>query len=425
MVIRTAGRIERYIGAEFLLSFLVSFLFYFMVFFLNQLLLLAQGILQKGIPLKSVLFLLIYSLPSIITLTAPFATLTATLMAYGRLSSDNEILAMRSAGFRRFTIFKPVLVLGILLSLISFGINDVLLPAGTRAFQRLWIELSLTHPGLELEPYSVRSFRQSIMVTGAIDNEGIHPMMIIERDGDGNRSSIMASLASPDIREGEDRLPGFMMHDVFSLVPDSRDKSRWTWSEADLMEYRLLTGESNVLDQQSGPANMRAGDVRAVILEKSERQNERESAHDRRVQEALYDLTLYYSDLSSGSDVEKRAAYTIVGRKGREVLDLQSGVPRDHSLQVWKLEYYQKFAIPFAIIPFVVLAFPLGLTARRSGRAVGFFVGLLLTSLYWGLLVMGRNLGLRTDVSPFIVMVLPDLLLLIAGMIFYFRRSVR
>ena len=87
-----------------------------------------------------------------------------------------------------------------------------------------------------------------------------------------------------------------------------------------------------------------------------------------------------------------------------------------------KLEFYQKFAIPFASIPFVVLAFPLGLAARRSGRAVGFFIGLLLTSFYWSLLVLGRSLGLRTEISPFLVMIVPDLLLLGAGIFLYFRR---
>jgi lipopolysaccharide export system permease protein len=83
-VIRRYPTLSRYITSEFLLSFLVSFLFYFLIFFLNQLLLMAQGILAKGIPVGSVLLLMIYSLPSFITLSAPFATLTAALMAYGR-----------------------------------------------------------------------------------------------------------------------------------------------------------------------------------------------------------------------------------------------------------------------------------------------------------------------------------------------------
>jgi len=422
-VIKRYSILDRYISSEFLLSFLVSFLFYFLVFFLNQLLLMAQGILAKGIPVGSVLLLMLYSLPSFITLSAPFATLTAALMAYGRFSSDNEILAMRSAGFRRFAIFRPVLVLGILISMLSFGINDVLLPAGTRAFQRLWLELSLTHPGLELEAFSVRTFRQSILVTGAIDDQGIHPMIIIERDNSGNRNSIMARRASPEIRGRTGEFPGFRMHEVFSLTPDSKKSDEWSWSRADYMDYRLLTGESAILDQQAGPANMRVMAIRKVIREKTDRHRERLQAHENILEENRLQLSLEYAASALGGDDERNTARPMVIRKSAEVVEMESTRPVDHSLQVWKLEYYQKFAIPFACLPFVVLAFPLGLAAKRSGRAVGFFIGLLLTTFYWSLLVLGRSLGLRTEISPFLVMIVPDILLLGAGIVLYIKRG--
>ena len=395
MLIRRFPTIERYIISEFLLSFLVSFLFFFLVFFLNQLLLMAQGILSKGIPLSSVLLLMLYSLPSFITLSAPFATLTAALMSYGRFSSDNEILAMRSAGLRRFLIFRPVLVIGTLISLLSFGVNDILLPSGTRAFQRLWLELSLTHPGLELEAYSIRTFRQSILVTGAIDDAGVHPMMIIERDNSGNRNTIMARVASPEVRGQAGKYPGFRMHDVLSLTPDSRNPGKWTWSSADFMDYRLLADESEILGQQSGPTYMRSGDVWKIIKEKETRHKERLSAYKTRVDRNRYEMSLHYSALASGDSVLRPSSLSMLKRKYAEITELESSPPTDHSLQVWKLEFYQKFAIPFACIPFVVLAFPLGLSARRSGRAVGFFIGLLLTALYWSILVLGRSLGLE------------------------------
>jgi len=423
MVIKRFKTLNRYISSEFLFSFLVSFLFYFLIFFLNQLLLMAQGILAKGIPLGSVLLLMLYSLPSFITLSAPFATLTAALMAYGRFSSDNEILAMRSAGFRRFSIFKPVLIFGVLISLSSFAVNDILLPAGTRAFQKLWLELSLTHPGLELEAFSVRTFRKSILVTGAIDKQGIHPMMIIERDSDGNRSTIMASLASPEIRSNKGAYPGFRMNDVFSLTPSSRNLDEWTWAIADHMDYRLLSGSSSILDQQAGPANMRVLAIMNVIREKSTRHQERLAAHQRSLEKNRLSLSLEYADVAAGGPVQRANAKNQIPRIAAAIREMEVTKPVDHSLQIWKLEFYQKFAIPFASIPFVVLAFPLGLAARRSGRAVGFFIGLLLTSFYWSLLVLGRSLGLRTEISPFLVMIVPDILLLGAGVILYFQRS--
>lgn len=415
--------LTRYILNEFALSFVVSFLFYFLVFLLNQLLLMAQGILAKGIPLGSVLLLLLYSLPSFITLSAPFATLTAALMTYGHFSSDNEILAMRSAGFRRMTIFAPIFICGIVLSISSFEINDILLPAGTKAFQRLWIELSLTHPGLELEPYSVRIYKRSALVTGAIDDDGIHPMIIIEKDTNGNRSTIMSSLATPRIRKKQESIPGFRMNDVFILIPDSRSENKWTWSSADFMDYRLLSQNNNILDAKSGPTYMRVKDIRRVISDKGDKLNQRLEQYKRRTERTRWSLSLEYLELSRGDASLERTIRPRLARKASEIDDLLENPPKDHSLQIWKLEYYQKFAIPFACIPFVVLAFPLGLSARRSGRAVGFFIGLLLTTFYWSLLVLGRSLGLRSSVSPFLVMIVPDMILLVVGVILYTIRG--
>ena len=415
--------LTRYILFEFLFSFLVSFLFYFIVFFLNQILLLAQGILAKGIPVKSVLLLILYSIPSFITLSAPFAALTASLMTYGYFASGNEILAMRSAGLKRFTIFKPVLIAGIIISLFSFGINDIFLPAGTRAFQRLWIKLSLTYPGLELEAYSVRNFKNSVLVTGEIDKLGIHPLVIINRTNSGNRETIISSLASPDIKGKEGDFPGFSMSNILSITPDSQKRDKWTWTKADSMEYRLLTGSSGISDRVSNPANMKVSEIKKVIKDKSSRQNIRQAEYNKTVEQLKFLLALEYNNLIYGGPAEFYSGYSETANKGSRLANIINNPPADHSLQIWKLEYYQKFAIPFSAIPFVLLAYSLGLSAGKSGRAVGFFIGLLISVFYWSLLVLGRSLGLRTDISPFIVMILPDIVLFIIALVLYFRKN--
>ena len=416
-------KLEGYISGEFLFTFFVCFLFYFLIFMLNQLLLLAKQILAKGIPLDSVLLLIFYSLPAFITLSVPFATLTAALMTYGRFSSDNEILAMRAVGFNRFVIFRPVLAWGVSLALLSLLTNDILLPAGNRAFQELWLELTLTHPGLELEEHAVRKFRDTILVTGSIDETGIHPFLIIEKDKSGDRAILMARLAAPKIRGKLGKMPGFNMHGVFSLIPDSRDREEWTWSSAESMEYRPLTNESAVITQQSGPAGMRIVDVHKVVQEKKQSHENQLKIHNTQKEIAAWSLSLNYASLASEQRANRENFRMDVKKHSEEFVKLQETTPFDHSLQVWTLEYYQKFAIPLACIPFVVLAFPLGLSARRSGRAVGFFIGLLLASFYWSLLVLGRSLGLKAAISPFVVMALPDILLLAAGIFLFLRRS--
>ena len=105
-----------YLIGELLLYFIVSFLFFFMIFFVNQILLLAESILQKRVPLWDVVKLITYCLPFIIAQSAPFATLVGFLMCIGRMMSSNEILILRASGVSYRTVLMPVLILGLAIS---------------------------------------------------------------------------------------------------------------------------------------------------------------------------------------------------------------------------------------------------------------------------------------------------------------------
>ncbi len=369
------------------------------------------------------MLLLLYSFPTFLTLAVPFATLTAALMAYGSFSSENEIMAMRSVGFSRLVIFQPVFVWGIILTVISFMANDYLLPSGRRAFQRLWVELAITHPGLELTEYSARKLRNSILVTGAIDKSGIHPLLIIERENSGSKSTLMSKIATTETLKDSDKVPGLMLYDVFTLIPEKKNRQEWSWSNASSMSYRLLTNDSNLAVPQKGPTTMRVAEVHEVVQEKKQALDERAKTHSYEVSIASWAYAMNYYDASLDNLTARQSVESELERQRGELDTLRSNVPEDGVLLVWTLEYFQKFAVPFSCIPFVILAFPLGLKARKSGRAVGFFIGLLLATFYWSLLIVGRSLGLRAAASPFTVMVLPDIILLIIGIILFLRRS--
>jgi len=160
-----------YISKEFFFSFLVSFSFFFFIFFVNQLLLMAGQILEKHVPFIIVVKLIIYSLPAIIAIAFPFATLVGALMAIGKLSSDNEILAMECSGISLKKIFFPLFVIGIIFSLFSFLMNDYLLPLGSIRFSRLYKELIYSNPELELESNSIKIFQDSTIITGSVEKK--------------------------------------------------------------------------------------------------------------------------------------------------------------------------------------------------------------------------------------------------------------
>ncbi len=167
-----------YILSEAFFSFFISFLFFFFIFFVNQLLLMAQDILSKQVPLGQVALLVLFSLPSVIALSAPFASLVGLLMTVGRLSSDNEILVFLSSGLSFRNVFIPAITVGIVISILSFIANDILLPGGYVQFAQLYRRILVSTPALELEANSVKKYKNTEIITGNVTGNAIDNVLI-------------------------------------------------------------------------------------------------------------------------------------------------------------------------------------------------------------------------------------------------------
>jgi lipopolysaccharide export system permease protein len=120
--------LDRYVVREMLGPFLVGVVGFIMVLAVDLLFTMADLIINKGVPLGAVLKLMLYKLPSLLVMTFPVSTLFGTAMALGRLSKDNEMIALRTSGVTIFRIALPILVVGLLVSLLSFITNEKIVP---------------------------------------------------------------------------------------------------------------------------------------------------------------------------------------------------------------------------------------------------------------------------------------------------------
>lgn len=401
-----SGTIVRHVSGEFLLSFVVAFAFFFFMFFVNQILLLAEDVLQKDVPVWDVVLLILFSLPAIVALSVPFATLVGTLMAVGRLASENELLAIRAGGIARRIVFIPLLVLGFALAGISFVANDILLPLGTLNFGRLYRELLYSNPALELEPFSVKRYQENVLITGAVEPGSVSDFVVLDTDAQGNRRIIVAEAASLT-REGDPRAIGLEMEGVISHVTERG--GAFSYTSADSMRYNILLQDITVALRNPGPREMSARDVRREIDLKRTRLDP--LLREWELQNALDTAALGLAAIE-GIDPARNA------ERAARIERSLAEPPADRTLRLYRLEYHKKFAIPFGAAVFVVLAFPLGLTTRRANRGIGFGIGVLLATTYWALLIAGQTFGSqRPLIPPALAMWLPNLLFGAVGLI--------
>ena len=87
---------------------------------------------EFGLPLLVALKVLFLSLPSFLVLSFPMAVLLSTLLAYGKLSNNSELLALKSLGLKTSRIIAPAIALSIFMTGLTFYFNDNLVPASNK-----------------------------------------------------------------------------------------------------------------------------------------------------------------------------------------------------------------------------------------------------------------------------------------------------
>ena len=406
-----------YLVKDCLFSFLVAFLFFFFVFFVNQLLLMAQEILTKNVPFYQVMLLVFYALPSIIAMSAPFASLMGILMTVGRLSSDNEVLIILASGLSYKMIFLPILVVGIFISILSFITNDVLLPLGTIQFTKLYRRILVSTPALELEANSVKRFKDTVIVTGPVSGSTIGNIFILDRTNNGERRVIMASSAElkDSGREGLSlELSGAFIQSSKEIIRDDYDYASTGFLQYWVPQEDLIQAVSTI-----SPREMSSTDLRREIGVKAVQVGERVNDRSIRVLNNALSLedTLRKGQANEAWNRRENNLNTFM----RELQALRA-VRNDRTLSVYRLEYYKKFSIPFGSLSFVLLAISLGLLAKKSGQTVGFIFGLIISVIYWALLLGGQTMGIRLGYSPFWSMWMPNILAASIGLILFIIR---
>src|SRR3990167_5836279 len=111
--------IDRYILKELAAPFLLGIFILTFLILTHQLLRMMELVIDKGVGLLSVGQIFLLLLPSFFLVTIPTATLLASVMTFNRLSSDNEIIALKSAGVGFYSLMRPVFLFATVAALLT------------------------------------------------------------------------------------------------------------------------------------------------------------------------------------------------------------------------------------------------------------------------------------------------------------------
>jgi lipopolysaccharide export system permease protein len=90
---------------------------------------LANKIVERQLPLLQAAEILLLKVPEFVTYALPISVMLTTLMTFGRLSSDNELIALRSCGTSLFRIAWPAIFLSAWVTAATFGLSEWVVPS--------------------------------------------------------------------------------------------------------------------------------------------------------------------------------------------------------------------------------------------------------------------------------------------------------
>jgi len=383
-----------YILKEHIKPFFLGLLVLTFVLIMNRAFELVDMIIGKGLSVLIVSEIFFLSLPFIIALTVPMAVLVAVLMAFGRLSHDQEIVAMRASGIKLTSIMAPVLAASFILSLLMVSFNNRVLPESNHKVKNLMIDVAQKKPAFRIKEGVFMSAMDGYnTLVEKIDQKSqrlfnivvweIRPGMlrIVSAPSGRMQSSTEGTVLTLELFEGE-------IHEL---------------DQSNLWIYRTLTFKRHILNMPV--------DAKLTRKERAHRSDRELSATAmrERVKKIVEEITKYREKVR---ELEADGSRRALSERDLEVRKIKG---KERERNRYLVEIQKKYSIPFACVVFVVLGIPLGVVAKRGGAGVGFGVGILFFVLYYISLVSGEELADRGILSPFFGMWFSNMLLFVVG----------
>lgn len=415
----------RYMIVDFFFSFSITLLFFVIIFIVNQILLLAKNILQIDIPFIEVIKLVYYILPTILSMSIPFATLVACLMSVGHFSTFNEFVAMKANGISFLNIFMPYLIFAVGIMGFSLVSNEILLPWGAINYSQQYRKILSLNPQLGLEQNSIKRYQDNIIITKRVSDTNIEGLIIIDDDSVGDKRVILADKAHLRANANNNGIISIELNNINSISVGSTP-TEYNYLLGEVMLYNILLKDLTLDVQTLSPDQQSSKDLfidikkdyRTLVEPQSIIRSDIMAQMTNNVNEQYRTMAtglVYNNNLFQDTPAIDNATMEEYYKRFEEQ---QSDVYFNKSFRISQIILYRKLAFPIAIVLFVIIAFPMGTFYKRSGRTVGFGVGLIMSFLYWFLIIVNQSIGVNSEsVSAFWIMWYPNVIMLVVGAI--------
>jgi lipopolysaccharide export system permease protein len=421
--------LSRYILGQQTAPFLFGIFIIMFILILDFLYKNLEKLIGKGVPILVSMELLVLSMGWMIVMAIPMAVLIATLISFMRMSSDNEIIAMKTGGLSLFAIAKPLLMAGLVLSFLMIPVHNFVVPETNHRLANLLVSIHRKKPALQLRDgvfmNDIKGYSILVDKSRGREIEGI----TISKLEEGKPAQTIRAERGEIYFEDDGttlvlKLYNGEIHDV-----DEKDPKRYL--RLSFQEHTLYIPEAGTQlvrmeREQRGEREMSITALRSEIRRVEDKIAGEDQEVQKVVRESARELQQFYKSQTSDEDVPAtaRAATSIISSTedklrsiGRQI---NSNKRRIRSMSV---EVHKKIALSFACLVFVIIGVPIGVRARDASAGAGMMISILFFAVYYAFLKVGENLADRGLMPPVLSMWAANIVLGAIGIWMFARAS--
>jgi lipopolysaccharide export system permease protein len=345
--------LDRYLVREFGGPFLFGVIAFACFLLINQFFLAADYIIHKHVPFGLVARYIVLQIPSFVYMIFPFSTMFGVLQGFGRLAGQNELTAMRTSGVSLERIARPIFIVGVVLTIAAFLINDFIAPASQHKSQLILREIMYhsSQPIIEPDQFVRTEDGQHTIFVGSMDpSSGLMHDVQIYNLGSGNFPETLTAATARQINGKLVLYDG--VHTSFGANGLVVKQQHFSTLEFPLTDASLL------FEGPRGPFEMSSSELAREI-------------------KALK---------GSGEDTRQ-----------------------------FEMVLQMKYAMPIACLVSILIALPLAVRFGKRGREVGAMLALIVLLIYWLAITAFNSLGKNGALPPLLAAWLPNLAMTAIG----------
>jgi len=331
---------------------------------------LLELLVSANVPVELILSFIAYILPFSLTFTIPWGFLTAVLLVFGKLSAENELIALKANGVSVPRVTVPVFFLSLVCVGICLWINVEVAPKAQKRMQEAVFEIATSNPlALFASDKVIDEFPGHKIYVGRNEGKALSNLLVYKLNEDGSPQNIIH--AQRGVLE-----TNLDQQEVLMRLFDARFEHR---DEEDPRDVTKIT--QGIIMQET---------VIKIPLEELYEKNKKKGGTGVMTVEELLKQSRADDSSAARTEVSKR------------------------------------FATGIASFAFALFAVPLAITAHRRETSIGFMLSLGIAFLYFFLVIL-IDTGLRSKAQwrPEYLIWAPNVIFLTLGAVLFYRLSRR